>query len=104
MPNTPYNLEDALTEMLAALPIDLMPELAASALVKGVIATVEKVTTTVGALRYVRNQLSHGTATFDLDELDVVATVLARAVRGHLLRLLEASVAAQERVLSPPKN
>jgi hypothetical protein len=60
----PYNLDDALTEMLRELPINLEPELAQSELVKTVIAQVEKVTTTFGALRYVRNQLSHGAAQY----------------------------------------
>jgi len=50
--------------MLRELPINLEPELAQSELVKTVIAQVEKVTTTFGALRYVRNQLSHGAAQY----------------------------------------
>ena len=37
LPSTPYNLEDALTEMLSILPTDLEPELAQSELVKTVI-------------------------------------------------------------------
>jgi len=99
--NTPYNLDDALTEMLRALPTNLEPEIAKSELVKKVIAEVDKVTTTVGALRHVRNQLSHGLETFDPHSLHVVAEVLSRAVRGHLLRLLQASNEAQVRALSP---
>ena len=104
LPNTPYNLDDALTEMLRVLPTNLEPELTQSKLVKTVIAQVDKVTTTVGALRYVRNQLSHGVETFEPYDLHVVAGILGRAVRGHLLRLLEASEAAQERVLAPPER
>jgi hypothetical protein len=100
--NTPYNLDDALTEMLRALPTNLEPELAKSELVKKVIAEVDKVTTTVGALRYVRNQLSHGLETFDPHCLHAIAEILGRAVRGHLLRLLQASEEAQVRVLAPP--
>ena len=84
LPNTPYNLDDALTEMLRVLPTNLEPELTQSKLVKTVIAQVDKVTT-VGALRYVRNQLSHGVETFEPYDLHVVAGILGRAVRGHLL-------------------
>jgi hypothetical protein len=102
--NTPYNLDDALTEMLGVLPINLEDELAQSNLVKTVVAQVDRVTTTVGALRYVRNQLSHGVETFAPRDLQTVAGILDRAVRGHLLRLLEASDAAQERVLAPPER
>jgi hypothetical protein len=102
LPKTPENLDDALIEMLHSLPTNLEPELAQSELVKTVLAQVDKVTTTVGALRYVRNQLSHGKETFNPYHLHVVAGILGRAVRGHLLRLLEASEAAQKRVLAPP--
>jgi hypothetical protein len=101
--NTPYNLDDALAEMFQTLPTNLEPELAQSKLVKTVISQVDKVTTTVGALRYVRNQMSHGVETFEPHDLHVVAGILRRAVRGHLLRLLEASDAAQERVLALPE-
>ncbi|WP_131822165.1 hypothetical protein [Mycobacteroides saopaulense] len=102
LPSTPYNLDDALTEMLRTLPTNLEPELAKSDLVKMVVAQVDNVNTTVGALRFVRNQLSHGTRTFPPHDLHTVAEILGRAVRGHLFRLLESSPAAQERVLAPP--
>lgn len=101
--STPYNLDDALTEMLRILPVDLEPELADSELAKSVIAQTKNITTTVGALRHVRNQLSHGTETFDPHSLHIVAGILHRAVRGHLLRLLQASGPAQERVLARPE-
>jgi ApeA N-terminal domain 1 len=102
LPKTPYNLDDALREMLETLPTNLEPELAQSKLVKTVLAQVDEVTTTVEALRHVRHKLSHGVETFDPHDLHVVAGILGRAVRGHLLRLVEASEAAQERVLAPP--
>jgi hypothetical protein len=90
--------------MLRILPIELEPELAESELVKIVIAQTKDITTTVGALRHVRNQLSHGTETFNPRSLHIVAGILRRAVRGHLVRLLQASAPAQERVLAPPER
>jgi hypothetical protein len=102
LPKTPYNLDDALTEMLECLPTNLEPELAQTELVKTVVAQVDEVTGTVQALRHVRHKLSHGVETFESRDLHVAAGILGRAVRGHLLRLLEASEAAQERVLAPP--
>lgn len=103
LPKTPHNLDDALTAMLDGLPTNLEPELAETELVKIVLAQVDEVTSTVGALRHVRHKLSHGVETFDANHLHVVAGILDRAVRGHLLRLLEASGDAQERVLKPPE-
>lgn len=104
LPDTPYNLGDALTEMLRALPTNLEPELAQSDLVRKVIAEVDGATNTVEALRYVRNQLSHGTKTFGPYSLHVVAAILSRVVRGHVLRLLQASEEAQVRALARPEE
>jgi hypothetical protein len=100
---SPWNLDTVLREMLKSLPIDLEPELANCDLVKTVIADPDaNPDTTLAALRYVRNALSHGTKTFDPYQLHHAAGILERVVRGHLLRLLEASEAAQTRVLEPP--
>jgi hypothetical protein len=100
---TPWNLENVLREMLTTLPLDLEPELANCELVRAVIADPnENVETTEQALRYVRNHLSHGTKTFDPYQLHDAAGILQRAVRGHLLRLLNASEAAQRRAVAKP--
>jgi hypothetical protein len=104
LPKTPYNLDDSLTEMLGRLPTNLEPELAQTELVKTVVAQVDDVAETVEALRHVRHKLSHGVETFESRDLHVAAGILGRAVRGHLLRLLEASQDAQERVLAPPER
>lgn len=93
----------ALREMVKALPVDLGPELANCALVKQVIADAANAADTAfTALGYVRNQLSHGTKTFDRRHLHDAAEILERVVRGHLLRLLGASDSAQSRVMQPP--
>ena len=102
---SPWNLENVLREMLKTLPVDLEPELANCALVRTVISdTNANVGTTEQALRYVRNHLSHGTKTFDPNELHGAAGILQRAVRGHLLRLLNASEATQRRAVEPPNR
>ena len=62
---------------------------------------VSRSSTTLDAIRIARNGLSHGTKAYDKGELAEAANILERAVRGHLLRLLEASPEAIERVLSP---
>jgi hypothetical protein len=96
----PSNLENVLREMLESLPVDLQPELAETELVREVIADPDtNADTTLSALRIARNNLSHGTTTFDAYKLHHAAGILERAVRGHLLRLLDATEAAQRRVL-----
>ena len=102
---SPWNLDAVLRDMLKSLPADLEPELANCDLVKMVIVDADaNVDTTLGALRYVRNGLSHGTNTFDPDQLHDAAGILQRVVRGHLLRLLEASDAARSRAVEPPER
>lgn len=91
----------AIRKMLATLPVNLEPELEESALVRSVRSENETVNTTLDAIRIARNGLSHGTKAYEKRELAEAANILERAVRGHLLRLLEASPEAIERVLSP---
>lgn len=91
----------AIRRMLEMLPVNLEPELEKSALVRSVRSDNETVNTTLDAIRIARNGLSHGTKAYDRRELAEVANILERAVRGHLLRLLEASPEAIARVLSP---
>ena len=93
-------LDMVLREMLQALPLNLEPELTNSALVESVRAENDDVTTTLDAVRVVRNHLSHGTRTYERQDLAEAADVFERAVRGHLLRLLGASTEAIKRVLS----
>ena len=87
--------------MLQALPIDLEAELTDGALVKSVRSQFPTVTSTLDAIRIVRNDLSHGNRTYDRHALAEAADILERVVRGHLLRLLDASDEIVRRVLSP---
>lgn len=52
------------------------------------VLTAEEASSTVDALRRVRNGLAHGTRGFDAEDLDEVNGVLDRVVRAHALRLL----------------
>lgn len=52
------------------------------------VVTAEEASSTVEALRRVRNGLAHGTRGFDAEGLDEVNDVLDRVVRAHALRLL----------------
>ncbi|WP_431231353.1 hypothetical protein ACQ856_17330 [Mycolicibacterium psychrotolerans] len=101
LPNRPFEpLDTALQVLLEILPVNLEPELAASALVQSVRAEDETATGTLSAIRVVRNKLSHGEKAYDRSQLTEVADILERAVRGHLLRLVGASDAAITRVLA----
>jgi hypothetical protein len=97
----PFTLDSALSKMLKALPLKLQPELTKCDLVKSV-RSENKGIDAIGALRLVRNDLSHGNRTYPEGELHDAVGILQRAVRGHLLRLLGASEAAQERAVQPP--
>lgn len=97
----PQSLDSILSEMLQALPLDLVPELTRSALVGAVCREDESVNTPLDAIRVARNHLSHGTRTYERQHLAETADIFERAVRGHLLRLLGASTEAIKRVLSP---
>ena len=97
----PFTLDSALSKMLKALPLNLQPELTNCNLVKSV-RSEKKGIDAIGALRQVRNDLSHGTRAYDEHELHDAVGILQRVVRGHLLRLLGASDAAQERAVQPP--
>ncbi len=102
LPKKPPEASDrAIRKMLEMLPINLEPELGESALVRSVRSDNETVNTTLDAIRTARNDLSHGTKAYDRQELAEAANILERAVRGHLLRLLNASPEAIGRVLSP---
>jgi hypothetical protein len=85
--------------MFRALPVDVEPELADSVLVKSVRSDDPSVTSTLDAIRVVRNDLSHGNKTYDRQALAETADIFERVVRGHLLRLLGVSDETINRVL-----
>jgi hypothetical protein len=98
----PQGLDGVLREMLRALPTDLESELASSDLVSSVpLDPSAGVNTALDVIRVVRNDLSHGNRTYDRHALGAAADILERVVRGHLLRLLEVSESAINRVLRP---
>jgi hypothetical protein len=77
-----------LREMFQTLPLNLEPELTNSALVKSVRSGDDSITTTLDAIRVVRNDLSHGNRTYERQDLAEAADIFERVVRGDLLRLL----------------
>ena len=99
----PVGLDSVLREMLRALPVDVEPRLAEGALVQSVRSDDPSITSTLDALRVVRNNLSHGNKTYDRRELSDAADTLERVVRAHLLRLLGTSDAILTRVLTPER-
>ncbi|MCA0217546.1 MAG: hypothetical protein LCH43_09355 [Actinobacteria bacterium] len=92
-------LDSALADLLKRLPKEVSDELAKSALIQIVRKEhVGKGTLPIqAALTRARNALSHGSGSFDANDLHVVADILERAVRSEAVRLLGAPVAAQER-------
>lgn len=82
------NLETALRwSFIIGTPAPSIEDrLARTSLVRGV--TSEQASSTVDAIRRVRNGLAHGTRGFDAEDLDEVNGVLDRVVRAHALRLL----------------
>ena len=94
-------VDSVLREMLQALPIDLESELTDGMLVTSVRSENPNVTSTLDAIRIVRNDLSHGNRTYDRQALSEAADIFERVVRGHLLRLLDVSDEIVTRVLSP---
>lgn len=97
----PIGLDSVLREMFQALPVDVEQGFADSALVKSVRSDDPSVSSTLDAIRVVRNDLSHGNRTYDRLELAEAADILERVVRAHLLRLLGVSNEIITRVLTP---
>lgn len=95
----PTSLEEALSAMVAGVPIDLTSSLDRTELVKAVKAVDRNTQTAMGALRVVRNNLAHGLRGYEPHLLHQVVTILERVVRAQALRLLGCPAAVQERAL-----
>ncbi|RKW70954.1 ApeA N-terminal domain 1-containing protein [Galactobacter caseinivorans] len=95
-------LDSALADLLKRLPNEVSDELANSDLIQVVRKEhVGKGTLSLQtALTRARNALSHGSGSFDANNLDAVANILERAVRSEAIRLLGAPVDAQKRATS----
>lgn len=96
----PLGLDSVLKQMLKELPVDIAAELTDSWLVKAARAADPQITSTLDAIRDIRNKLSHGSKTYEQRHLAEVADVLERVVRGHLMRLLGVAPDSITRVLT----
>ncbi len=94
-------LLDALTSVFRSLPLDLRPELEATSLFVLVRASDAALTTapTEKVLVKVRNDLSHGSASFEPWDLRVVADLLERVARAETLRVIGAPASSLKRAL-----
>ncbi len=95
------SLDECLRSTFRGLPIDVTQELGNTELVQSVQADPRKPDGVPGALRLVRNDLSHGTRSYDVMQVHEVATILNRAARAHLLRLLGCDEKIQTAALAP---
>ena len=82
------SLEPALRYVVNILPVDLEPDLQALAITHQVIADNDNAKDWAAALRVVRNDLSHGTRTWDSDLLEPAAGILEKVARCHLMRTI----------------
>lgn len=90
-------LEEALTELFDALPIDVRPWFESTKLIKEVRSGTSL--DVVGALRIVRNDLAHGNRGYETDDLRRVVKLLDRVVRAQALQLLGCPARTLENVL-----
>lgn len=92
-------LDSALANLLQRLPSEVAEELAKTKLIEA----VRKADTSKGtlplqtALTRARNALSHGSSSYEPQDLASVADILERVVRSEVIRLLGAPISAQNR-------
>ena len=103
----PHGLESALAQLIKRLPNEMISELEGTEIVK----TTRKKLESDGrrsqplqtVLTRIRNILSHGSGTFDTQDLAIGAEMLERVVRAEAIRLLGLSEKAQKRALKKSK-
>ncbi|WZH35540.1 MAG: hypothetical protein PIR02_12225 [Microbacterium enclense] len=94
-------LLDALGAIFKSLPVDIRPELDTTSL----FATVRSLDPTLDKERAerilvkIRNDLSHGSANYDVQDLKHVADLLERVVRSETLRVIGAPESSRKRAL-----
>ncbi|MDP2288147.1 MAG: hypothetical protein Q8M73_06225 [Actinomycetota bacterium] len=89
------SLDEALQFVLSSVPVDVLPALEKSELIRQVMSDVRQPKRVVDCLRIVRNDLAHGTRGYDAEGLHDVVSLLDGVVRAHFLRILGCSSAAQ---------
>lgn len=99
-------LDSALADLLKRMPDEISDELEQSELIKAVGKQhIGRETLPLQtALTRARNTLSHGSGSFEPEQLTVVADVLERAVRAEAIRLLGAPAGVQERTARAPRR
>jgi hypothetical protein len=94
------SLDNALHKMMSDLPGDPLAKIANTDLITAVKRDCPAIATTEGAMRVVRNDLAHGNRGYPPQHLHEVVGILERVVRAHALRILGATSASVERVLT----
>ena len=99
-------LLDALGSIFKSLPVDIRPELDATALF-AVVRSLDPALMKEQAekvLVKIRNDLSHGSASYEPRDLKEVADLLERVVRSETLRVIGAPESSRERALEKPSR
>ncbi|KAA8739420.1 hypothetical protein FK256_08615 [Actinomyces johnsonii] len=100
-PRRPFSgLRDALNTTFQGLPKSVQDQIDGSEIVAQVRNEPgSKRMSSADALTNVRNNLSHGSSLYDPNDLEEICSLLDKIVRAKILRLLDISEAAQQRML-----
>ncbi|MEV0769957.1 HEPN domain-containing protein [Nocardia salmonicida] len=99
-PRSGVSLDDRLRDMFESLPADPVPHFDKLDIIKQVIGEIADVKTSVSAIRKIRNDLAHGSRSYNDYELLRLARLLQIVVRVHALRVLGVSDVVQARALN----
>jgi hypothetical protein len=97
MKRPPNSLDSAIDAILAGVPVDVTPALEKTDLIMEMMGDNRAPKRVAEALRFIRNDLAHGTRGYDARKLHDVVELLDSVVRAHLLRILGCSEDAQKR-------